>query len=143
MDIVSPEVRSGMMSGIRGKDTAPELKVRSFLHANGFRFRLHRKDLPGKPDIVLPKYKACVFVHGCFWHRHKGCKLASEPKSREEFWNKKFSENVARDLRNIKALKKAGWRVAILWECGLRKGLSLKSLVLWLHDRRQSLIGPS
>lgn len=143
MDIVSPEVRSGMMSGIRGKDTAPELKVRSFLHANGFRFRLHRKDLPGKPDIVLPKYKACVFVHGCFWHRHKGCKLASEPKSREEFWNKKFSENVARDLRNIKALKKAGWRVAILWECGLRKGLSLKSLVLWLHDRRQSLIWPS
>lgn len=143
MDIVSPEVRSGMMSGIKGKDTAPELKVRSFLHANGFRFRLHRKDLPGKPDIVLPKYKACVFVHGCFWHRHKGCKLASEPKSREEFWNKKFSENVARDLRNIKALKKAGWRVVILWECGLRNGLSLKTLVLWLHDRRQSLIWPS
>ena len=143
MDIVSPEVRSGMMSGIRGKDTAPELKVRSFLHANGFRFRLHRKDLPGKPDIVLPKYKACVFVHGCFWHRHKGCKLASEPKSREEFWNKKFSENVARDLRNIKELKMAGWRVAILWECGLRKGLSLQTLVLWLHDRRQSLIWPS
>ena len=142
MDIVSPEVRSEMMSGIKGKDTSPELKVRSFLHANGFRFRLHRKDLPGKPDIVLPKYKACVFVHGCFWHRHKGCKLASEPKSREEFWNKKFSENVARDQRNIKALKMAGWRVAILWECGLRKELSLKTLVLWLHDRRKSLLWP-
>lgn len=144
MDIVSPEVRSGMMSGIRGKDTAPELKVRSFLHANGFRFRLHRKDLPGKPDIVLPKYKACVFVHGCFWHRHKGCKLASEPKSREEFWNKKFSENVARDLRNIKALKKAGWRVAIVWECGIRsqRDMNFAWLVDWIRGDSLSIQWP-
>jgi DNA mismatch endonuclease (patch repair protein) len=128
MDIVSPEMRSGMMSGIKGKDTAPELKVRSFLHKSGFRFRLHRKDLPGKPDVVLPKYNACIFVHGCFWHRHKGCKLASEPKSREEFWNRKFSENVARDQRNIKALEGAGWRVAVLWECGLRKSRGISGV---------------
>lgn len=143
MDIVTPEVRSGMMSGIRGKDTAPELKVRRFLHANGFRYRLHRKDLPGKPDIVLPKYKACTFVNGCFWHRHKGCKLASEPKSREEFWNRKFSENVARDQRNIKALQAAGWRVAVIWECGLRKVRPMTGLLTWITSMKKSYVFPS
>ncbi len=143
MDIVTPEVRSGMMSGIRGKDTAPELKVRRFLHANGFRFRLHRKDLPGRPDIVLPKYKACIFVNGCFWHRHKDCKLASEPKSREEFWNKKFSENVARDTKNYKALQASGWRVAVLWECGLRKAEPMSTLLAWLTSEQMLLIWPA
>lgn len=143
MDIVTPEVRSGMMSGIRGKDTAPELKVRRFLHANGFRFCLHRKDLPGKPDIVLPKYKACIFVNGCFWHRHKGCKLASEPKSREEFWNRKFAENVARDQRNIKALQDYGWRVAVVWECALRKERPMTGLQTWLNSKRKSFVFPS
>lgn len=143
MDIVTPEVRSGMMSGIRGKDTAPELKVRRFLHANGFRYRLHRKDLPGKPDIVLPKYKVCIFVNGCFWHRHKGCKLASEPKSREEFWNRKFSENVARDQRNIKSLQDAGWRVAVVWECVLRKARPMTGLLTWITSMKKLFVFPS
>ena len=125
MDIVSPEVRSGMMSGIRGKDTAPELKVRSFLHANGFRFRLHRKDLPGKPDIVLPKYKACVFVHGCFWHRHEGCALARLPKSKLDFWLAKLEGNRARDARKVEALKRTGWRVLVVWECELKNSETL------------------
>lgn len=143
MDIVTSEVRSGMMSGIRGKDTAPELKVRRFLHANGFRYRLHRKDLPGKPDIVLPKYKVCIFVNGCFWHRHKGCRLASEPKSREEFWNRKFSENVARDQRNIKSLQDAGWRVAVVWECGLRKARPMTGLLTWITSMKKLFVFPS
>ncbi|MGH2506017.1 MAG: very short patch repair endonuclease [Ktedonobacteraceae bacterium] len=116
-DIVDKETRSRMMSGIRGKDTKPEVAVRSYLHKKGFRFRLHRKDLPGKPDIILPKYKIVIFVHGCFWHRHKNCEYAYMPKSNLLFWNKKFSENVARDKRSIKALKHAGWDVLVLWEC--------------------------
>jgi DNA mismatch endonuclease (patch repair protein) len=117
MDIWSPEKRSAVMARIRGKDTKPELIVRSLLHRSGVRFSLRRKDLPGKPDIVLPKYKTVVFVHGCFWHRHKGCKVATTPKTRTDFWQAKFDSNVARDQRNQRDLKKAGWQVIVLWEC--------------------------
>jgi DNA mismatch endonuclease (patch repair protein) len=116
-DIVSKKVRSRMMSGIRGKNTKPEIKVRSMLHKMGYRFRLHMKDLPGKPDIVLPKYHTVVFVHGCFWHRHSGCKYAYTPKSRSDFWNEKFKKNVERDSANREGLQKAGWVVLTVWEC--------------------------
>lgn len=116
-DSLSPERRSWNMSRIRGSDTQPEMQVRSALHRAGFRFRLHRKDLPGRPDIVLPKYNTVVFVHGCFWHRHPGCKLAYEPKSRTLFWNEKFRRNVERDLRNANELRRLGWRVVTVWEC--------------------------
>lgn len=116
-DIVSKDVRSWMMSRIRGKDTAPEKAVRSCLHGLGYRFRLHRKDLPGSPDIVLPRHRTAVFVHGCFWHRHPGCRFAYRPKSNVVFWKEKFKENVARDRRKASALRKQGWRVLVIWEC--------------------------
>ena len=117
MDIWSPEKRSEVMARIRGKDTKPELMVRSLLHRAGLRFSLRPEELPGRPDIVLPKHGAVVFVHGCFWHRHKGCKVATMPKSREDFWQAKFERNVARDRRNQRDLRKAGWKVITLWEC--------------------------
>ena len=110
-DRLSRERRSWNMSRIRGKDTQPELTVRSTLHRAGYRFRLHRKDLPGRPDIVLPKYRTVILVHGCFWHRHKGCRFAYTPKSRTAFWNEKFSGNVERDRRSVRELRRHGWRV--------------------------------
>ena len=109
------------MSRIRGKNTTPERVVRSELHSRGFRFRIHRKDLPGSPDIVLPKYRTVIFVHGCYWHRHEGCKYATTPKSNVEFWLNKFNENTQRDSRNQKALKELGWKVLIVWECEISK----------------------
>ncbi len=120
-DIVSPERRSAIMSRIRSKDTKPELRVRKTAHAMGLRFRLHRKDLPGTPDLVFPKWRTVVFVHGCFWHRHPGCRKAYEPKSRVDFWKKKFAANVERDERTRKALEKAGWKVVVIWECETEK----------------------
>lgn len=120
MDVVDSPTRSRMMSGIRGKNTKPELMVRRFLHAHGYRFRIHRKDLPGNPDLVFPKLKVCIFVHGCFWHRHPRCRYATNPKTRPEFWNDKFQKNVARDLTNLGSLEKAGWRVLVVWECQLK-----------------------
>ncbi|MBT6050642.1 MAG: DNA mismatch endonuclease Vsr [Candidatus Scalindua sp.] len=120
MDILTREKRSWNMSRIKGKDTKPEKIVRSALHKKGFRFRLNRKDLPGKPDIVLPKYKSVIFVHGCFWHRHPRCKFAYNPKSRETFWQKKFSENVERDRFVKKELRKMEWKVIVVWECELK-----------------------
>ena len=119
MDTLSREKRSLNMSRIKGKDTKPERKVRSWLHQHGFRFRLHKKDLPGTPDISLPKYKTVIFVHGCFWHRHAGCKFAYTPKSRIEFWDNKFRSTIERDLKKIKALEASGWRVLVVWECEL------------------------
>ncbi|MGV2833767.1 very short patch repair endonuclease [Pseudomonas shirazensis] len=120
MDTVSREVRSRMMAGIRGSDTLPEMKVRKLLHRQGFRYRLHQRNLPGKPDVVLPRHRVCIFVHGCFWHRHPGCKYASTPKTREDFWQTKFDQNVKRDIRNREELLRLGWRVIELWECGIR-----------------------
>lgn len=119
-DIVDKQTRSRMMSGIKGKDTQPEMKVRRFLHARGFRYRLHVRTLPGTPDICLPKYRAVIFVQGCFWHRHRGCKLSYTPASNQEKWSEKFRQNVLRDRKNHRSLIKGGWRVFILWECGLR-----------------------
>jgi len=109
-----------MMAGIRGKDTQPELLVRRALHATGFRYRLHVRDLPGKPDIVLPRYRAVVFVHGCFWHRHPGCAYATTPATRKDFWKAKLEGNRRRDLENRRRLMELGWRVFIVWECGIR-----------------------
>lgn len=107
------------MSRIRGSDTAPERAVRSILHRLGLRFSLRRKELPGKPDIVLPARGAAVFVHGCFWHQHPGCRLAVMPQTRREFWTQKLSRNVARDDENVRALKQMGWKVVTVWECEL------------------------
>lgn len=121
MDIVDRSTRSRMMSAIRGRNTSPEISVRKWLHAHGYRFRLHRADLPGKPDIVLPRLRTCIFVHGCFWHRHPGCRFATVPKTRPEFWHQKFQANVARDERAVKALEAEGWRVLIVWECELKE----------------------
>ncbi len=129
VDIISEERRSWNMSRIRGKDTKPEIIVRSMLHGMGYRFRLHRKDLPGKPDIVLPKYNTVIFVHGCFWHRHKGCKYAYTPKSRIDFWNSKFDETVARDKRNRKQLEANGWNVKIIWECETKDTNRLRNII--------------
>ena len=120
MDIVDHATRSRMMSSIRGSDTKPEMMVRKYLHSRGFRYRLHRKDLPGSPDLVLKKHNLVIFVHGCFWHRHKDCHYAAHPKSRIEFWRHKFELNVERDVKAVKACRKNGWRVLIIWECGLK-----------------------
>lgn len=117
VDSLSRKHRSWNMSRIRSRDTGPELLVRSALHRAGYRFRLHSKSLPGRPDIVLPKYHTVVFVHGCFWHRHRGCRFAYTPKSRVAFWNNKFLSNIERDRRKSKALKELGWRVVTVWEC--------------------------
>ena len=121
MDIVDKATRSRMMSGIKGRDTKPEIIVRRYLHSEGYRFRLHRKDLPGSPDIVMARARICIFIHGCFWHRHQNCKYATVPKSRHDFWQKKFDENIARDNRAQAALKEAGWNVIVIWECELRE----------------------
>ena len=127
MDTVSPEERSRIMSHVKGRDTTPEKRVRSLLHSMGYRFRLQRADLPGKPDIVLPKFKTVIFVNGCFWHRHPGCKRATLPKSNAEFWRQKLEKNVARDLRNIQTLKDLGWYVLIIWECELKDTMTLQA----------------
>jgi DNA mismatch endonuclease, patch repair protein len=119
-DVHTKEQRSYNMSRIKGSNTKPEILVRKYLHAQGYRFRLHVKDLPGKPDIVLPKYKTVIFVHGCFWHGHKGCKYFVEPKTRTKWWLDKIEGNKARDKKAFKALKKMGWRVVEMWECRIR-----------------------
>lgn len=136
-DIVDKQTRSRMMSGIKGKDTRPEMIVRRFLHAKGFRYRLHVSNLPGKPDICLPKYGVVILVQGCFWHRHKGCKLSYMPASNKEKWVEKFRENVRRDRKNIKALIEDGWRVIVLWECGVREA-SPKSLEWMLREIKRN-----
>ena len=110
-----------MMAGIRGKDTKPEMTLRKALHARGLRYRLHAADLPGRPDLVFARYRAVVFVHGCFWHRHKGCRYATTPATRSDFWTRKFATNVQRDMNVRTQLASIGWRVAIVWECALRK----------------------
>lgn len=117
-----------MMSGIRSKNTGPELVVRRLLYAAGFRFRLHVRDLPGKPDIVMVGRHVAIFVHGCFWHRHEACKFARSPASRRDFWAGKLTANVARDQRAIEALRDDGWRVLTVWECAIRDPVSLASL---------------
>ncbi|NKJ47361.1 very short patch repair endonuclease [Burkholderia sp. SG-MS1] len=125
MDTLTPERRSDVMRRVKQKDTRPELCVRRVAHAMGFRFRLHRKDLPGRPDLVFPKLRVCLFVHGCFWHRHVGCRFATTPKSNEKFWLSKFDRNVERDERNASDLEALGWRVVVVWECETRDAETL------------------
>ena len=119
-DVHDKATRSYNMSRIRSRNTKPEMLVRRFLHAQGFRYKLHDKKLPGKPDIVLPKYKTVIFIHGCFWHGHKGCKYFVTPKSRTEWWLNKINSNIANDVKVGKALKEEGWKIINLWECDLR-----------------------
>ena len=120
-DKISKERRSWNMSRIKGKNTKPELLLRSMLHKAGYRFRLHRKDLPGKPDIVLPKYRKVIFVNGCYWHRHENCPNTTMPKTRTEFWEAKFKDTVKRDKRNTAKLEALGWKVIVVWECELTR----------------------
>jgi DNA mismatch endonuclease (patch repair protein) len=133
-DTLTKAERSALMARIRGTNTKPEVLVRSALHRAGFRFRLHNRSLPSRPDIVLAKHRAVVFVHGCFWHRH-GCGLASEPSTRKAFWRDKFARNVARDKRTAAALRRAGWRVFTVWECSLRTGARREKAIARLLRR--------
>lgn len=116
------------MAGIRGRDTLPEMRVRRYLHAAGLRFRLHSRRLPGRPDVVLPRHKAAVFVHGCFWHRHPGCPYATTPSTREAFWSSKFEANVARDARTANDVRVAGWTPLVIWECETARAEALDAL---------------
>ena len=133
------------MAGIRGKDTRPELAVRSALHVRGFRFRLHKRDLPGKPDLVFPKYGAVIFVHGCFWHRHN-CHLFRWPKTRTEFWQQKIKANAARDREQRLALSDRGWRVGTIWECSLKGRTRLPIDLIadrcatWLESEQKEMV---
>jgi len=129
VDHLSKKKRSWNMSRIRSKNTEPELIVRSLLHKMGYRFRMHRKDLPGNPDIVLPKYKTVIFVHGCFWHRHKGCKRCSTPSTNKDYWQAKFDRNIQNDVKNKDALKKIGWKVLAIWECETTNTEMLKIII--------------
>lgn len=139
-DRIDKATRSRTMAAIRSKDTKPEKWVRSELHKRGFRFRLHNKQLPGSPDLVLRKYKAVIFINGCFWHQHQNCKVAHIPETRREFWEKKFARNVARDQKVLYQLKVMGWRAAVVWECGLgkkRREDTLGQLITWLHSNNE------
>ena len=149
VDIVSPAIRSRMMSGIKNKNSQPEMLVRRMLFAAGYRFRLHRRDLPGTPDIILPSSKIAVFVHGCFWHAHIGCKYAKVPTTRPAFWAAKLQANVNRDQRAIEKLMSMGWRVLCVWECATRDQETVKSLkskvIGWINGDTQfeEIAGPS
>ena len=135
MDTLTPAQRSALMSRIRGANTKPELAVRRALHAHGYRFRLHGRGLPGRPDLVFRRRRVVVFVHGCFWHRHDGCAKSRLPKSRAEYWRAKFETNVERDERNVRALAAEGWRVFVAWECEVERDETLL-------DRLTSFLGP-
>lgn len=142
VDVVDKITRSRMMSGIRGKDTKPERELRRALHRLGLRYRLHAIELPGRPDIVLPKYRAVILVHGCFWHRHRGCRFATRPASNAEFWKSKFAETVRRDRRNDKALRQLGWCTATVWECSIRatgEEAVAERILSWLQSNRSVL----
>ena len=128
-DIFDRQKRSEIMALVHSKNTKPEKKVRSILHRLGYRYRLHRADLPGKPDIVLPKYRTVVFVHGCFWHQHPGCRKARLPKQNYEFWSEKLSKNAARDLETIRLLEGRGWRVVVVWECEIKSDELIRKLL--------------
>ena len=139
--VMSAEKRSALMSRIRGKSTRPELLVRNRLWRAGFRYRLHAKGLPGRPDLVLPRWKAVVFVHGCFWHRHAGCPYFRLPKTRSDFWNEKLGRNQERDEMTIATLMGRGWRVAVVWECAVRSDPDAvgSTLANWLRQGRGSV----
>lgn len=130
MDKISPEKRSWVMSQVKSRNTRPEIFVRSLLHRLGYRFRIHRPDLPGKPDIVLPKYRTVIFVHGCFWHSHEGCKRARMPAANNSYWKQKLARNMDRDAHNKDSLKSLGWNVIIIWECELKNMELLRARLL-------------
>lgn len=132
MDVVSSKVRSRMMSGIHGRNTHPEMVIRRYLHALGLRYRLHKRSLPGTPDLVFRKFNTVIFVHGCFWHRHSNCRFATTPDTNRDFWVAKLSKNVVRDKRDVEKLLEIGWRVIIIWECGL-KHLDINRRLDWLR----------
>lgn len=136
MDTLTPAQRSERMSRVRGRDTKPEMVVRRLLHARGYRYRLHARDLPGRPDLVFPARRKVIFVHGCFWHRHEGCALARMPKSRLDFWQAKLEGNRERDQRKLRDLAARGWRAMVVWECELRDlpGLAVR-LEEFLNDQ--------
>lgn len=134
VDVVSPVDRSRMMAGIKGKNSQPELHVRRLLFASGYRFRLHRRDLPGTPDIVMPGRRIAIFVHGCFWHLHHGCRFAKLPATRPEFWRAKLQANVQRDRCSIDELRAMGWRVLCVWECALREAKGVADLQVRLQS---------
>lgn len=133
--------RSRLMRSVRQKNSAPEIRVRSALHRAGYRFRLHRRDLPGSPDIVLPRHRIAIFVHGCFWHRHAGCKRATEPKTRVAFWSEKFRHNVERDARAWMALQDRGWIPVVVWECETMDSLGIVARVLTAIQSRSAKAG--
>ena len=135
VDVVDRETRSRMMSGIKGKDTAGELLIRRALHKKGYRYRLHRKDLPGRPDLVLPRHNAVIFVNGCFWHGHD-CHLFKWPKTRPDFWEQKITGNKQRDARNIQNLSETGWRYCLVWECSFRgkNSIAMEDLCVQITD---------
>ena len=134
-DTFSKSVRSRVMSRIKSRNTKPEKMVRSMMHSLGYRFRLHDKNLPGKPDIVLKKHQVAVFVNGCFWHQHKGCCKAAKPKSNNEYWDKKLSRNTERDLLNMKSLKSLGWKCFVVWECETKDKQALQKEIKIFMDR--------
>lgn len=134
MDVVDSTTRSRMMAGIQSKNTLPEKQVRLFLHARGFRYVLHDKRLPGSPDIVLPKYRVAIFVHGCFWHQHQGCRKAAKPKTNPEKWATKFAQNLERDQNDIKFLESSGWKIIVIWECGLGRSSDPSQALQWLPE---------
>ena len=135
-DVLSKEQRKRCMSHVRGKDTKPEVMVRQFLFSNGFRYRLYRKDLPGKPDIVLPKYNTVIFINGCFWHGHSGCKYATIPKANHDFWLAKISGNIERDKTNYAKLFELGWKVVEIWQCELKPKFRDQTLTNLLTELR-------
>ena len=144
-DIVDRAVRSRMMAGIGGRNTKPELILRRALHARGLRYRLHDRKLPGTPDLVFGRFGAVCFVHGCFWHRHEGCSYTTNPATRPDFWQAKFRANVERDRRNGERLREAGWRIAVVWECSLRKDgvdRTAQALDRWLHGNERNFETP-
>ncbi|WP_343586162.1 DNA mismatch endonuclease Vsr [Herbaspirillum sp.] len=139
-DFLSPAERSQLMSRIRGKDTRPEIALRRALHGMGFRYRLHGAGLPGKPDLVFPRYKAAIFVHGCFWHRHSGCNIATTPKSNTPFWVEKFEKNVTRDKRVIAQLQEQGWTVMVVWECQVSNATKTEQTARDVASKLRSLM---
>ena len=144
-DIVSPEVRSRMMASIKSRDTKPEMLVRRYLHGRGFRYALGKRSLPGKPDLAFRRHNAVIFVHGCYWHGHQGCRFATTPATRAEFWRAKIGANAERDVRVILELRKLDCRVAVVWECALRKRpeLALRRLERFLVSNRARIEIPS
>lgn len=141
-EVISPERRSQIMGAVKRKNTKPEIALRSLLYRSGYRFHLHRSDLTGTPDIVFPKVKGAIFVHGCFWHRHRGCKRATTPTQNREFWEDKFAGNIVRDNRKIEDLGAIGWRSLVVWECEILEHpeMTLANVAAFLEERRNDAV---